>query len=116
MSNKVKVKVSDSHFKNSFQTGKTKIREGETKEVEVTAAVRNAVKARNLVLVEGSLGPEKTEKSFQEDDGSGKKGEKADGDKALKDYTKDELKEMCEEEGLKKSGTKDELIERLKNQ
>jgi len=30
--------------------------------------------------------------------------------------TKDELQDMCEEQGLKKTGKKDELIDRLKNQ
>jgi len=117
MSNKVKVKVSGSHFRNSFNTGKTKLRENEEKKVEVTPAVRNAVQSGTLELIEGSLGPDKKEKSFQGNEQDRKESEEADeSEKELEDFTKDELKDMCEEKGLKKSGKKQELVERLKNQ
>jgi len=117
MSNKVKVRVSDNHFRNTYSIGEKTLTNKKAKEVEVTTTVRNAVQAGNLELVEGSLAPEKDEKSFQGDEGRGDEAKEEDDEtESLEDYTKAELKEMCEEKGLKKSGRKSELVERLKNE
>jgi len=117
MSNKVKVRVSDNHFRNTYSIGEKTLTNKEAEEVEVTTTIRNAVKAGNLELVEGSLAPEKNEKSFQGDESGGEETEEVDDQtESLEDYTKPELKEMCEEKGLKKTGRKSELVERLKNE
>jgi len=117
MANKVKVRVSDNHFRNTYSIGEKTVTNQEAQEVEVTTTVRNAVQAGNLELVEGSLAPEKDEKSFQEDEGRGDEAEEEDdGTESLEDKTKAELQEMCEEQGLKKTGKKAELVERLKNE
>lgn len=112
--NTVKVKVTEHHFKNSFNTGKSTVGL-EPEEVEVNNAVRNAVQAGTLELVEGDLTPSRDEKSFQGDEQGGEESKETD-EPNFEEMTKDELKELCEENDLKKSGTKDELVERLKNQ
>lgn len=112
MSEKVKVKVSESHFRDTFNLGDTKVGRDEVVEVEKTITVRNAVNKGTLELVEGEIG---TRKRFQGDDKSGEEGEEDDG-QDLTDITKKELQEMCEDKGLKKTGTKKEIIERLKNE
>jgi len=116
MSNKVKVRVSDNHFRNTYSLGEKTVTNQEAQEVNVTATVRNAVRAGNLELVEGSLGPEKDEKSFQGDESGGEETKETDDEpESLENKTKAELKELCEEKDLKKSGKKKELVERLKN-
>jgi len=112
--NTVKVKVTEHHFKNSLNIG-SKTVGLKPEEVEVNATVRNAVQAGTLELVEGSLAPERNEKSFQGDEQSGEESKEVD-ESHYSDMTKDELKDLCEENDLKKSGKKSELIERLKNQ
>lgn len=115
MVNEVKVKVSDNHFRNTYSLGGKTVSNKQASTVEVTETVRNAVQAGNLELIEGSLTPSKDEKSFQGDGSGGEESEEAD-EQDFEEMTKDELKELCEEKDLKKSGTKDELVERLKNQ
>jgi len=115
MGKTVKVTVTDHHFKTKYSLGNTTVNDREVSEVELTETVRNAVQAGNLELVEGDLTPERDEKTFQGNEAGGKNSEGNDDQKeGLEDKTKNELKEMCEEQGLKKSGTKQELIDRLK--
>lgn len=117
MSNTVKVKVSDNHFRNTYSLGGKTVDDQEPTRVEVTPTVRNAVQAGNLVLVQGSLAPERDEKKFQGDEAGREEVEESDeGVGSLKDKTKKELKELCEEKDLKKSGNKDELVERLREE
>lgn len=114
MTRTVKAKVTDHHFKTKYSIGDTMLNDREAKEVEVNDALRNGVCAGNIELVEGSLAPEKDEKSFQEDEQSGEESETDDeNEEDLEELTKHELKELCEEKDLKKSGTKKELVERL---
>lgn len=115
MSNEVKAKVADHHFKENVKVGDTRLTKRKPETVKVNTTLRNMVQAGNVIVTEGSISPEKSEKSFQENDGSGENSEEGLGEEDLKDLTVDELKEKCESEGLKKSGTKSELIERLKN-
>jgi len=110
--NTVKVKVTDHHFKNSFSVGEKTVGT-EPEEVEVNQTIRNGVQAGTLELIEGTLAPQRDEKSFQGDEQSGEESEEAD-DEELEEMTVDELREMAEDRGLKKSGTKDELISRIK--
>jgi len=115
MTDTVKVKVTDHHFKSHFKVGDVTVTDEEPVEVEPNVTVRNAVQAGTLELVKGRLRPEKDEKEFQEDDGTREESEGLD-EKSLRDRTVDDLKDMCEEKDLKKTGTKDELVERLLNQ
>lgn len=115
MTDEVKAKVADHHFKENVEVGDTRLNKRKSKTVKPNRTLRNMVQAGNVIVTEGSLAPERDEKSFQGDDGSGEDGEEGLGEEDLTDLTVDELKEKCEEKGLKKSGTKDELVERLKN-
>lgn len=114
MTDQVKVRVNDHHFKNKYSLGEKTVGKEEPEKVEVNNTVRNAVQAGTLELIEGSLSPERDEKEFQENEQSGAEGEE-DDESDFSEMTVDELKQRCEEKDLKKSGTKDELIERLKN-
>jgi hypothetical protein len=113
MSETVKAKVAEHHFKGHVSVGNTTLRKDEEKEVKPNTTLLNMVDAGNVVVTEGSLDSGRVEKSFQGDDESG---EESEGENELEGLTKDELKEKCEEQGLKKSGTKTELVERLKNE
>lgn len=110
MSGTVKAKVSESHFKKQVNVGDKKLVKDEAREVQVNSTVRNMERAGNVVIVEGSLRSD-DEKSFRGDDGTGEESEKDD----LSEKTVSELRDLCEQHDLKKSGTKDEIIERLKN-
>ena len=115
MTETVKAKVAEHHFKKQVNIGEKTLDRDESREVEVNNTLRNMVRAGNVVITEGSLRPERDEKRFREDDESGEKGEANPGEQDLKDKTVDELKDLLEEKDLKKTGTKDELVERLKN-
>lgn len=124
MDNTVKVQVTKHHFKNQFRVGDKLVTRESPTEVRPNVTVRNAVQAGTLKLVEGSLSPSEDEKSFQGDEAGGEgveeidepaETEKREDEEDLSGLTVDELSQRCEEQGLKKSGTKDELIERLKN-
>jgi len=116
MSKKVKVKVSDHHFKANYSIGDKTVSKHEATEVEPNITVANAVKAGTLQIVEGELpakfrGADPSRTETEETDESEEETEEPEFD----GKTKDELKEMLESRGLKKSGAKDELVERLKN-
>lgn len=115
MTDEVKAKVAEHHFKENVNVGGTRLTKRKPETVKVNATLRNMVRAGNIIVTEGSISPERDEKEFQGNDGSGENSEKNAGEDSLKGLTVDELKEKCESEGLKKSGTKDELVERLKN-
>jgi len=129
MSNTVKAKVSEHHFKRRVSVGNVTLTKSESQEVEVNTTLRNMVKAGNVVVTEGDIHGGEQEKNFQEDDESGEESEAddAEAEEAPRDEpdaesvegfegkTVEELKDLCEERDLKKSGTKDELVERLKN-
>jgi len=125
----VKAKVSEHHFKRRVSVGNVTLTKSENREVEVNTTLRNMVKAGNVVVTEGDIYGGEQEKNFQGDDESGEESEADDAEEAetpgneldaeapenFEDKTVEELKDLCEEFGLKKSGTKDELVERLKN-
>jgi len=115
MTETVKAKVAEHHFKAHVSVGDTTLRKDEEREVKPNTTLRNMVREGNVIVTEGSLSPEKNEKSFREDDESGEKSEEASREE-LESKTVDELKNMCDENDLKKSGTKDELVERLLNE
>lgn len=121
MSDKVKVKVADHHTRTQYSIGEQTVSKNEVSEVEPNTTVANAVRAGTLELVEGEIPSQ-----FQGDDGDrteseedseedGETQEPEQDEKDLEDYTKEELKDLAEEKGLKKSGTKSEIVERLKN-
>jgi lipopolysaccharide export system protein LptA len=115
MTETVKAKVADHHFKGHVSVGDTKLVKEESRSVEPNVTLRNMVREGNVVVTQGSLRPERDEKEFQEDDESGEEGETSSGEKELEDRTVNELKDLLEEKDLKKTGTKNELVERLKN-
>jgi hypothetical protein len=129
MANTVKAKVSEHHFKRRVSVGNVTLTKSESQEVEVNTTLRNMVKAGNVVVTEGDIHGGEQEKNFQGDDESGEESEADDAETeeaprnepdaevegGFEDKTVEELKDLCEERNLKKSGTKDELIERLKN-
>jgi len=130
MANTVKAKVSEHHFKRRVSVGNVTLTKSESQEVKVNTTLRNMVKAGNVVVTEGDIHGGEQEKNFQGDDESGEEGEADDAEaeeapgnepdakvpESFEGKTVEELKELCEERDLKKSGTKDELIERLKNE
>lgn len=129
MTDTVKAKVAEHHFKGQINIAGTTLVKSEAREVEPNITLRNMESAGNVIVTEGDLTPEKNEKSFREDDGAGEESESDDEPQeepeeveeeqeaeSLEDLTVDELRERCEEQGLKKSGNKEELIERLKNE
>jgi hypothetical protein len=105
----VKAKVAEHHFKGQVNVGGKTLRKDRETSVEPNTTLRNMVQAGNVIIVEGNLSPERDEKQFQRDDTGGEES------KSLDEMTKDELKELAEQKDLKKSGTKSEIKERIRD-
>lgn len=110
MSNTVKATVNEHHFKGHINVGDKTLTKRDEKTVKDSETLRNLVREGTVKVTQGSLRPERDEKEFQENDESGEESEDALGEKTVK-----ELRNICEQKDVKKSGTKDEIIERLKN-
>lgn len=110
MSNTVKATVNEHHFKGHINVGDETLTKRDEKTVKDSETLRNLVREGTVKVTQGSLRPQSDEKEFQQDDKSGEESEEAFEEKTVK-----ELREICDNKDVKKSGTKDEIVERLKN-
>lgn len=131
----VNVRVSKDHFKSTIPVAGTEVTDKEFTEVEATDLVRSYVNRGVFILEEQEQFPEPSNETSGGDDTDGEEdkgdvGQDTESEKEqdeaeevekyseeeLREKNKDELKDLCEEHDLKKSGNKDDLVERLKNE